>query len=53
MTENIIADIAFRSICFLKFLNESKMNLIMLQYTYKESEIKKEFLKRNEKYLLA
>ena len=53
MTENIITDITFRNICFLKFLNESKMNLIMLQYTYKESEIKKELLKRNEKYLLA
>ena len=39
MTENIIADITFRNIYFLKFLNESKMNLIMLQYIYKESEI--------------
>ena len=53
MTENIIIDIAFRNICFLRFLNQSYMNLIMLQYNYKESDLKSEFIKANEEYLLA
>ena len=53
MSENIIIDIAFRNICFLRFLNESYMNLIMLQNTHKESELKSEFIKANEGYLLA
>jgi len=53
MTENIIIDIAFRNICFLRFLNQSYMNLIMLQYNYKESDLKSEFIKANEAYLLA
>ena len=53
MTENIIIDVAFRNICFLRFLNKSKMNLIMIQHTHKESELKSEFIKKNEEYLVA
>ena len=53
MTENIIIDVAFRNICFLRFLNKSKMNLIMIQHTHKESELKSEFIKKNEEFLVA
>lgn len=51
MEENYIIDFAYRNICFLKFFEHSKANLLIIKNFYQNNQLESQFKNQNEEQL--